>query len=140
MFFRAGGAGRVDGVERGEEAKREYPHATRNYSYYPAYSKFRRLNEFNRVNGLNGVATIARPTKAFNSFLPSITFYSRYTTNEKRMSHVTHPFSLINHILEILRLALSLINPRHSLHILGGHCGNLLVSQEGVVAILKLHI
>ena len=39
MFFRAEGVGRVDGVERGEEAKREYPHATLNYSYYPVYSK-----------------------------------------------------------------------------------------------------
>ena len=77
---------------------------------------------------------------SFNSFLPSITFYSRYPTNEKRMSHVTHPFSLINHILEILRLALSLINPRHSLHILGSHRRDLLIGQEGVVAILKLHI
>ena len=64
MFFRAEGVRRVDGVEQGEEAKREYPHATRNYSYYPAYSKFRRLNEFDGVNGLNGVAVIARPIQS----------------------------------------------------------------------------
>ena len=56
--------GRVDGVERGEEAKREYPHATQKYSYYPVYSNFRRLDELNVIDGLNGVAVIARPIQS----------------------------------------------------------------------------
>ena len=50
-----------------------------------------------------------------------------------RLFHITI-FRLV-----ILRLAL-LINPGHSLHILGCQGCNLLISQESSIAILELHI
>ena len=59
--------------------------------------------------------------------------------HKKRMSVMPIRFLVIEICLVILRLAL-LINPGHGLHILGCQGCNLLISQEGSIAILELHI